>query len=151
MRWWHDVYEYENKTRFKLPAIDGRKSIIYLREGCLMLLFLNIFFELGNFTWEKCFSPLKIFKRTAVPGLKILGLHSSADRKHMLGKTFPSDLLFNAMGCPVLLLLITFKIYQYSTRTLMYFHIPQFRTHYMKNKPMRRVMSFANEHFFFFI
>lgn len=79
------------------------------------------------------------------PAKKILGLGFLAGRRRMLGKIFLNILLSNTTDFPALLSFINFKVLKYFTRTHMSFHIPQFRSNYIKNKPMKRLMPIAEE------
>jgi len=79
------------------------------------------------------------------PVSRILDLKSLADRWRMLGKTLLRGLLSNDIDSSSLLSLINFKVPQFSTRTPMSFHIPQFKSNYMKKEPLRRIIYIANE------
>ncbi|KAL4098641.1 hypothetical protein QTP88_023204 [Uroleucon formosanum] len=73
-----------------------------------------------------------------------LGLVILAERRRYFGNKFLKDLLTGVIDSPSLLVLVTFKVPQRSTRYTPMFHIPFSATDYMKNEPIRRLMSHAN-------
>lgn len=78
------------------------------------------------------------------PVSRVLNLVSLAERRRSLSISFLKGLLENKVDSSVLISLINFKIPQRTTRTSIPFFIPHCTTNYLKNEPIRRLLSLAN-------
>ena len=74
----------------------------------------------------------------------LLGLPSLAERRRIAGIRFVKDLLDGRIDSSDLTSLLCFKVPQRSTRNTIPFYVPHASTNYLKNEPIRRLMTNAN-------
>ncbi|XP_026804335.1 uncharacterized protein LOC113547935 [Rhopalosiphum maidis] len=75
----------------------------------------------------------------------VLSLPTLAERRRTLNLKFIRGLVTNHIDSPCLLSQINFKVPSHVSRSHVTFHIPTANTNYLKNEPLRRIMSLANE------